>query len=130
MEEILSYLKECGTFYIATIDGDQPRVRPFGAVTDFEGKLYIVTNNTKKVYRQLNSNPKLEISATCKDTWLRLEAKAIREDSKAVREKILAEYPSLCNMYSVDDGLMEVLYLEDAAATIYSFTKEPKSIKF
>lgn len=130
MEEILNYLKESQTFYIATVENDQPRVRPFGAVTEFEGKLYIVTNNQKNVYKQILANPKVEISGMNKGTWLRLEAKAIPDDRKAIREKILTEYPSLCNLYSADDGLMEVISLQDATATICSFTGEPKTIQF
>lgn len=130
MEEILKYLKECGTFYIATTEGDQARVRPFGAVTEYEGRLYIVTNNKKKVYNQMLANPKIEICGMKNETWLRLEAKAIEEDNKAVREKMLAEYPSLSKIYAVDDGLMAVLYLKEATATIYSFTDKPVITSF
>lgn len=130
MEEILAYLKECGTFYLATMQGDQPRVRPFGAVTEFEGKLYIVTNNKKKVFKQLLDNPKLEITCVIRDSWLRLGAEAVHDDRKAAREKMLADNPGLSGMYSADDGLMEVLYLKNATATICFFTKEPKIVTF
>ena len=130
MEEILNYLKECGTFYIATTDGDQSRVRPFGAVAEFEGRLYIVTSNKKKVFKQLLDNPKLEISGMNKNTWIRLEAKAVLDDNRGAREKMLADCPSLTVLYSADDGLMEVLYLKDAVATICSFGSEPKTITF
>lgn len=131
MKEILEYLKKNPTFFIATCEGDQPRVRPFGAVTEFEGKLYIVTNNQKKVYAQMQDNPKVEISVMGKDgTWLRLEAKAVHDDRREARVKMMEDNVVLQKMYTVDDNLMEVLYLQDATATIYSFTGEPKVIKF
>lgn len=130
MKEVLDYLKACGTFYLATDENGQPRVRPFGAVTEYNDKLYFVTNNKKKVYQQLVENPKIEISGMNKGTWIRVEGKAVRDDSLAVREKMLADYASLKQMYSADDGIMEVLYIEDGTATIYSFQGEPKVIKF
>lgn len=130
MEEILNYLRECQTFFLATVEGDQPRVRPFGAVAEFEGKLYFVTNNQKKVFQQLTANPRIEISSMNNGTWLRLEATAVHDDRKAAREKMLAENLSLIRMYTADDGKMEVLYLKDATATISSFTAAPKVIKF
>ena len=130
MEEILKYLRECQTFYIATMDGDQPRVRPFGAVAEFEGRLYFITNNQKNVFKQMSMNPKIEISGVNKGTWIRLEAKAVVDSRREAREKMLSENPSLSRMYSVDDGIMEVLYLQNATATISSFTAAPKVIKF
>jgi uncharacterized pyridoxamine 5'-phosphate oxidase family protein len=130
MEEVFNYLKECGAFYLATVEGGMPRVRPFGAVTIFEEKLYLVTNNKKKVFRQLLDNPWVEISGMNKDTWLRLEAKTVHDTNRAAREKMLADFDSLTKMYSVDDGLMEVFYLENATATIYSFSGEQKVNKF
>ncbi|MDF2989128.1 MAG: NimC/NimA family protein, partial [Eubacterium sp.] len=109
----------------------QPRVRPFGAVAEFEGRLYIVTNNQKKVYKQMLDNPKVEISAMGKDgTWLRLEAEVVQDDRREARVQMLEENSSISSMYSVDDKLMEVLYLTNATATIYSFTGAPKVIKF
>lgn len=130
MEEVLKYLKECGTFYLATNEKDQPRVRPFGAVTIYNEKLYIVTNNQKKVYAQMKENPKIEISGMYQGTWIRLEAEAIHDDSREARVKMLEENPSLNSLYSADDGLMEVLYIQDATAAIYSFTSDPKVIQF
>jgi uncharacterized pyridoxamine 5'-phosphate oxidase family protein len=131
MKEILNYLKENPTFFIATTEGDQPRVRPFGAVAEFEGRLYIVTNNQKKVYKQMLANPKVEISAMGKDgTWLRLEAEVAQDDRREARVQMLEENSSISSMYTVDDKLMEVLYLKNATATIYSFTGAPKVIKF
>lgn len=131
MEEIMKYLRDCQTYYIATMDGDQPRVRPFGGVAEFEGHLYFVTNNQKRVFKQMLANPKVEISGMANaGTWIRLEAKAVHDDRKEAREKMLADNPSLTRMYSADDGVMEVLYLQDATATICSFTEAPKVVKF
>ncbi len=131
MEEVLKYLKECGTFYLATYDGDQPRVRPFGAVCGFEGKLYIVTNNKKKVYQQMLKNPKIEISGMVKDTWIRIEGEAIPDKRREAREAMMeANKAALSKMYTVDDNLMEVLYLQNVKAAVYSFSSEPRVINY
>ncbi|SHO44285.1 pyridoxamine 5'-phosphate oxidase family protein [Anaerocolumna xylanovorans] len=130
MKEILEFLRECQTFYLATCEEGQPRVRPFGAVAEYKGKLYITTNNKKNVFKQLLANPKFEISGMDKGKWIRLEGVAVHDNRLAAREEMLAQNPSLTGMYSADDGIMEVLYLKDAIATICSFTEEPKVIKF
>lgn len=131
MKEVLDYLKACGTFYLATNEGDQPRVRPFGAVSEFEGKLYIATNNKKDVFAQMKKNPKVEISGMNKGTWIRLEAEAISDDRREARAAMMDDNKaSLSKMYAVDDGIFEVLYLKNATATICSFTGDPKVIKF
>ena len=131
MNEVLDYLKSCGTFYLATTDGDQPHVRPFGAVCEFEGKLYIVTNNRKKVYAQMADNAKIEICGMQKGTWIRIEAEAAHDSRREARVAMMdANKASLSSMYTVDDNLMEVLYLKNATATIYSFTAEPRIITF
>ncbi len=130
MKEVLNYLKESQTFYLATNEGDQPRVRPFGAVAEFEGKLYFSTNNTKEVFKQLVANPKIEISAMNKGSWIRLTGIAVHDDRIAAREKMLEENPSITRMYSADDGIMAVFYIKDATATISSFTDAPKTITF
>jgi len=131
MNEVLNYLKSCGTFYIATVEEDQPRVRPFGAVCAFEGKLYIVTNNQKKVYAQMQDNAKIEICGMSKETWIRIEGKAIHDSRREARVAMMNDNKaSLSSMYTVDDNVMEVLYLEDVTATIYSFAGEPKVINF
>lgn len=130
MQEVLDYLKECGTFYLATVEGDQPRVRPFGAVCEFEGKLYITTNNQKKVYSQMLKNPKIELCGMIKGTWIRIECEAVHDDRREARIKMLADNPSITGMYTADDSLMEVLYLKNATATIYSFQDKPKVIQF
>lgn len=131
MKEVLEYLKACGTFYLATNEENQPRVRPFGAVCEFEGKLYITTSNKKAVFEQMKKNPKVEISCMNKGTWLRLEAEAVHDDRREARVAMMEDNKEgLSNLYSVDDGIFEVLYLKHATATIYSFDKEPKVIHF
>lgn len=131
MDEVLKYLRDAEVFYLATCEGDKPRVRPFGAVCQFENKIYITTANKKDVFKQLIKNSKVEISAMNKDgTWIRIEAIAIHDNRKEARLQMLKENPVLSQMYSADDNIMEVLYLQNVVATIYSFTKEPIVIKF
>ena len=131
MDEIVAYLKQCGAFYLATVEGDQPRVRPFGAVCAFEGKLYICTNNQKRVYAQMLSNPKVEISAMAQGGWLRLEAEAVPDHRREARVAMLKDNAdSLSGMYTADDNLFEVLYLKNAVASLNTFGKEPRIIRF
>lgn len=130
MKDVYQYLKECGLFYLATNENGQPRVRPFGAVAVFEDKLYIVTNNQKKVYQQMLDNPKIEISGMNKDTWIRLEAEAVLDSRREARAQMLQENAELQKMYSVDDGKMEVLYLKNATATICSYSGVQSTTNF
>ena len=130
MEQVLQFLKDCGTFYLATLEGDQPRVRPFGAVCTFEDRLYIVTNNQKKVYAQLLANSKLEISGMAGGKWIRLEAEAVPDERREAKVAMLEENPGLKRMYSADDGIVAVFYLKNATATICSFTEAPETISF
>lgn len=130
MKEVLEFLKECQTFYLATNEEGQPRVRPFGAVAEYEGKLYFITNNKKKVFAQLSANSKFEISGMNNGKWIRLEGEAVNDNRQAAREKMLEEYPSLTGMYSANDGIMEVFYIKNATATICSFTEAPRVINF
>lgn len=131
MDELLKYLKDAGTYYLATTDGNQPRVRPFGTASIFEGKLYIQTGNVKDVFSQMRKNPKIEICTMGKDnTWIRISATAVCDDRIDARQHMLDEYPDLQKMYAADDGNCEVLYLKDATANIYSFTGKTKTIKF
>lgn len=126
MKEVLDYLRNCGTFYLATSEGDQPRVRPFGAVCEFEGKLYIVTNNQKDVYKQMLANPKVEICGTHAGTWLRVSGEVKEDVRHEARVAMMDANNSLSSMYTVDDNLMTVFYFENGTATISSFTAEPK----
>ena len=126
MERVEKFLKEAGTYYLATVDGDQPRVRPFGTVNNFEGKLYIQTGKVKDVSKQLHINPKAEICAFKDGQWLRVAATLVEDDRREARESMLNAYPQLRNMYSEDDGNTEVFYLKDATATFSSFVAAPE----
>ena len=130
MEEVFEFLKKCQTFYLATVEGNQPRVRPFGAVNIFEGKLYIQTGKSKNVSKQMQINPNIEISGMADGKWIRLEAKVVRDDRREAKESMLDANPMLKSMYSADDDNTEVLYLESAKAKICSFTEPPIVIEF
>jgi len=130
MQEVLDYLKKAGTYYLATADGDQPRVRPFGTANIFDGKLYIQTGKSKPCAQQMIKNPNIEICAMSEGSWIRIAAKAIGDDRKEAKQSMLDAYPSLKERYSVDDDNTFVLYLKDATATIESFGGPPKVIKF
>lgn len=130
MNEVLNYLKECGTFYLATCECGQPKLRPFGAVAEFEGKLYIITNNKKEVFKQMLKNPKIALCGMINDTWLRVEGEIRHDIRRDAKVKMLETNPSLRSMYNEDDNLMEVLYLVNATATISSFSSEPKVMNF
>lgn len=130
MEKVVKFLKEAGVYYLATVDGNQPRVRPFGTVNVFNGKLYIQTGKAKDVSKQLHANSKAEICAFKDGAWIRVAGKLIEDDNRDARVSMLDAYPDLKNMYSPDDGNTEVFYFEDATATISSFTSAPEVIKF
>ncbi|WP_407314167.1 pyridoxamine 5'-phosphate oxidase family protein [Desulfosporosinus sp. SB140] len=130
MQEVFDFLKKCQTYYLATVDGDQPRVRPFGTVNIFEGKLYIQTGKSKNVFQQMKANPKIELCAFNGQEWIRVQAVAVEDDRVEAKQSMLDSYPSLQARYSATDENTQVLYLKDATATIASFTGEPKIIKF
>ena len=131
MKEVLEFLKLCRVYYIATVEGDQPRVRPFGAQCEFEGKLYLTTSNQKAVYKQMQSNPKIEISGMSPDgRWIRLTAEAVFDERSEAKTAMLEANPELRSMYSEDDGKMEVFYLQNATAVICSFTAAPVTYSF
>ena len=130
MEEIFEFLKKCGTFYIATEDGNHPRVRPFGVVNVFEGKLYIQTGKSKNVSKQMQVNPNVEICGVLDGKWIRLEGQVVRDDRREAKASMLDANPILKNMYSADDDNTEVLYFEKAKATFYSFTEAPRTVEF
>jgi uncharacterized pyridoxamine 5'-phosphate oxidase family protein len=130
MEEVYEFLKKCGAYYLATVDGDQPRVRPFGTYLIFEGKLYIQTGKVKNVSKQMMKNPKIEICAFSGDTWIRIEAKVVEDDRIEAKQAMLDAFPQLQQMYSADDDNSQVLYLKDATATFSSFGGEPRVVKF
>jgi len=130
MQEVYDFLKKCGTYYIATVEGDQPRVRPFGTIDIFEGKLYIQTGKVKNVSKQMGANPKIEICAFDGAKWIRVQAVAVADDRIEAKQHMLDAYPSLQGMYKADDNNTQVLYLKDVTAAISSFTEEAKVIKF
>lgn len=130
MSKIIDAIRDTGVFYLATLDGDQPRVRPFGAVAEFEEKVYICTNNKKDCFEQMMKNPKIEISGMAKDgTWIRVTGKAILDERDEAKIAFLNQNPDLKNMYSVDDGIFEVLYIDDISCTKFSFTADPVVIE-
>ena len=129
MERVVKFLKEAAIYYLATVEGDQPRVRPFGTAHIFEGRLYIQTGKSKEVSKQLHTNPKAEICAFKGGEWLRIAGELVEDDRREARQSLLDAYPSLHKMYSADDGNTEVFYFKDAAATFSSFTHEPEVIK-
>ena len=130
MQEVLDFLKKAGTYYLATVDGDQPRVRPFGTANIFEGKLYIQTGKSKPCSRQMIANPKIEICAMSEGSWIRIKANAITDDRIEAKQSMLDNYPQLKSRYSAEDDNCHVLYLDEAVATIESFGGAPKVIEF
>lgn len=130
MKEVLEFLKNCGTYYLATMEGNQPRVRPFGTIDMFEDKLYFQTAKVKDVSKQLQANPKFELSGMLGDKWIRVQAVAIIDERVVAKQHMLDAYPSLLGMYKADDGNIEVFYLTNATATISSHTEAPKVIQF
>ena len=130
MQEVYEFIKKCGTYYLATVDGDQPRVRPFGTIDMFDGKLYIQTGKKKDVSKQIQNNSKVELCCFTEGEWLRLSGKLVRDDRREAKKHMLDNYPELRGMYSEDDDNTEVLYFEDAVATFSSFTEAPKQVRF
>ena len=130
MERCAAFLKDAEVYYLATVDGDQPRVRPFGTVNIFEGKLYIQTGKVKDVSKQIHNNPKVEICAFKDGQWLRIAGELAEDERREARQAMLDAYPSLQNMYSADDGNTEVFYFTKATATFSSFTGAPEVVTF
>lgn len=130
MKEVYEFLKKCGVYYLATVEGDQPRVRPLGTIDLFEEKLYIQTGKIKPVSKQMQANPKVEISAFDGTQWIRIAATVVRDDRIEPKAHMLDNYPNLKAMYSAEDDNTEVLYLKDATATFSSFTAAPKVVTF
>ena len=130
MQRVEKFLKDAGTYYLATVDGDQPRVRPFGTAHIFEDKLYIQTGKVKDVSKQIHANPKVEICAFMNGEWLRVAGELVEDDRIEARQSMLDAYPSLQNMYKADDGNTEVFYIKNATATFSSFTAAPDTVNF
>lgn len=130
IEKVYQFLDACGTYYLATVEGDQPRVRPFGTALLYDGRLYIQTGKVKSVSKQLSINPKAEICAFQDGKWLRVAGELVNDDSREVKAAMLEKMPSLKAMYSADDDNTQVLYFRNAVATFSSFTEAPQEVRF
>ncbi len=130
MNEVYEFLKKCGTYYLATVEGDQPRVRPFGTALVFEGKLYIQTGKVKNISKQLAANPKAEICAFDGGKWLRVAGELINDDRIAPKAAMLEKHPELKGMYKAEDDNTQVLYFRNATGTFSSFTDAPETFTF
>lgn len=131
MNEVLTFLTDNPIFYLATVDGDMPKVRPFGFVMNYKDRLYFCTSNQKNVYKQLKANPHFEVSTTSpKGEWLRLKGKAVFDTSAQAKQAAFDSAPFLRELYSGDDSIFEVFYIEDAEARFYNRQGISKTIKF
>jgi uncharacterized pyridoxamine 5'-phosphate oxidase family protein len=130
MKRVYDFLKKAEVYYLATVEGDQPRVRPFGTVNEFEGKLYIQTGKIKPTSRQLAANPKAEICAFKDGAWIRIACELIEDDRFEAKKSMLDAYPNLRHMYDENDGNTQVFYMKNATATISSFGGAPVVIEF
>ena len=129
MKRVLDFLKKAEVYYLATVEGDQPRVRPFGTVNEFEGKLYIQTGKVKPTSKQLAKNPKAEICAFTGGAWIRVACELVEDDRYEAKKSMLDAYPNLRGMYDENDGNTQVLYMQNAVATFCAFGKEPETVK-
>ena len=130
MEKVYNFLKEADTYYLATVEGDQPRVRPFGTVNLYEGKLYIQMGRVKPVSKQIAANPKVELCAFKNGTWLRVAGELVEDDRVEARKSMLDSYPQLRSVYDENDGNTQVFYFKNAKATFFSFTAAPETVEF
>ena len=130
IERVCKFLKEAETYYLATVEGNQPRVRPFGTANIFEGKLYIQTGKVKPTSKQLLANPKAEICAFHNGVWVRIAGELIEDDRVEARKSMLDAYPNLRGMYDENDGNTQVFYFRNAVATFSSFTAAPEVVEF
>ncbi len=130
INKVYQFLEDAGTYYLATVEGDQPRVRPFGTALLCKNRLYIQTGKVKSVCKQLSANPKAEICAFKDGKWLRVAGELINDDDRDVKVAMLEKMPSLKGMYSPDDGNMQMLYFKNATATFSSFTDAPETVNF
>ena len=130
MKRVYEFLKKAEVYYLATAEGDQPRVRPFGTINEFEGKLYIQTGKVKPTSRQLAENNKTEICAYIHDAWVRIACELIEDDRVEAKKSMLDSYPYLRGMYDENDGNTQVFYMQNATATFSAFGKDPEIVKF
>ena len=130
MTRVYDFLKKVGVYYLATVEGGQPRVRPFGTINEFEDKLYIQTGKIKPTSKQLLANPKAEICAFCDGAWIRVTCELVEDDRFEAKKSMLDAYPHLRGMYDENDGNTQVFYMNNAVATFCAFGKEPETVKF
>jgi uncharacterized pyridoxamine 5'-phosphate oxidase family protein len=130
MERVCNFLKDAGVYYLATVEGDQPRVRPFGTAHIFEGKLYIQTGKIKPCSRQIAKNPKVELCAFHNGAWVRIAGELAEDDRLEAKKSMLDAYPNLRGMYDENDGNTQVLYFRNAVATFFAFGSAPEIVKF
>ena len=130
MKTVLEFLKKADVYYLATVEGDQPRVRPFGTAHEFEGRLYIQTGKVKPVSHQIAENPKVEICAFCEGAWVRIACTLVEDDRTEAKKSMLDAYPTLRGMYDENDGNTQVFYMTDATATFSSFGKPAVVVRF
>ena len=121
MKRVYEFLKRANVYYLATVEGDQPRVRPFGTINEFEGKLYVQTGKIKPTSRQLSENPKAELCAFCDGAWIRVACELIEDNRFEAKKSMLDAYPNLRGMYDENDGNTQVFYMQNVKATISSF---------
>lgn len=129
IEKVCQFLDEVHTYYLATVEGDQPRVRPFGTILLYKDRLYIETGKVKNVSKQLAANPKAEICAFNGTKWLRVAGELVNDDDRDAKVAMLEKMPNLKAMYSPDDNNMQMLYFKNAEATFSSFTEAPETIQ-
>jgi uncharacterized pyridoxamine 5'-phosphate oxidase family protein len=129
MKEVEDFISKCGVYYLATVENNIPKVRPFGTLAEFEGKLYILTGKKKDVSKQIEKNPNVEICACLGETWMRLSGQLVRDDRVKAKKNMLDKNPHLRTAYDEHDENTEVLYFKDATAVFYSFTEQPKVFK-
>ena len=130
MKRVLEFLKKAEVYYLATVEGNQPRVRPFGTIHEFEGKLYIQTGKVKPTSHQLAENPRAELCAFRDGTWLRVSCELVEDDRTEARKSMLDAYPNLRHMYDENDGNTQVFYMKNAVATFCEFGKAPENVEF
>lgn len=130
IEKVCRFLDEAQTYYLATVEGDQPRVRPFGTALIYDGRLYIQTGRVKPVSKQIAANPKVEICAFKDGKWLRVSGELVDDNNREVKVAMLEKIPALKSMYSVDDDNTQVLYFKNATAVFSSMTEAPETITF
>ena len=130
MQRVRDFLHKTGFYFLATVDGDQPELRPFGTAEIIDGKLYIQTGHVKPVARQIAANPKVELCAFKDGRWLRITGELVEDDRREAKKHMLDSYPVLRRMYSEDDGNTLVLYFKNATAVFSSFTEPPRTVRF